>query len=62
LPNLVTLSAAHEMKVNGLMSHHRSLFPTSFGRLPSIFSRDFDDFPKLKDDQIIKVGKSMYHY
>jgi transposase len=34
----------------------RSLFPASFNRLPSIFSRDFDEFPKFRDDQIIKVN------
>lgn len=35
----------------------RSLWPSTFSRLPSIFSSDFDntDFPKFKDDQIIKV-------
>jgi len=32
----------------------RSLWPSGFSRLPSIFT-DFDDFPAFKDDQIIKV-------
>ncbi len=32
----------------------RSLWPSTFSRLPSIFSSDFDntDFPKFKDDQV----------
>jgi hypothetical protein len=37
-----------------MMNTERSLFPSSFSRLPSIFSRDLDnsEFPKFKDDQV----------
>lgn len=40
----------------------RSLWPSSFSRLPSIFSSDFDntDFPKFKDDQVKDLFKPAF--
>lgn len=63
--NISSSSTASSMKSTSKMSERtnqtsdgnkeRSLWPSRFSRLPSIFT-DFDDFPSFsKDDQIIKV-------
>jgi hypothetical protein len=52
--NTDKMMGSDKMMSSDMMNTERSLFPSSFSRLPSIFSRDLDnsEFPKFKDDQV----------